>query len=606
MKRTHLITALAAALGLTLSARASAVDVLVVGGSTSGVAAAVQAARMGASVVIAEELPWIGGMLTSAGVSATDGNYRLRSGFWGEFVDSLTVHYGSPEALRSGWVSNIMFEPEVGERILSDIVAGEKNITLLRNTALSSLHPTQGGWRARLTDASGSVDVEARRVIDATELADVAALVGIPFDKGMESASSTGEDIAPDHSNDIIQDLTYVAILAAAATPAPMERPEGYDPSEFACCAINPLCTNPKEPARMWSPAQMLSYGRLPGGKYMINWPIEGNDFYADLVDAPAAARAEAIAEAKARTMRFIYFMRNELGMDSLDIARDVFPTSDGLPLIPYYREGRRIHGIVRVTLGDLADPYGRHLPLYRTSIAVGDYPVDQHHSRYDGDTPLPDLHYHPIPSWGLPAGALIPADAENFIVAEKGISVSNIVNGTTRLQPVVLQIGQAAGALAALSAREGVAPADVPVRRLQQALLDAGCYLLPYVDIAPGDDAFVPMQRIGACGILRGEGRSEGWSNITRIYPDSIMTLADMAPLFEYYSAGMPDAGHEVLTCRTLSEALASLGVSWKSDAAHADMPLTRKQYACIVDSTLNPFALPVDYHGNRITNTL
>lgn len=48
--------------------------------------------------------------------------------------------------------------------------------------------------------------------------------------------------------------------------------------------------------------------------------------------------------------------------------------------------------------------------------------------------------------------GALIPQTVDGLIVAEKSISVSNIANGTTRLQPVVLQIGQAAGALAALA----------------------------------------------------------------------------------------------------------------------------------------------------------
>ena len=85
------------------------VDVLVIGAGTSGVAASLQAARMGRSVVLADELPWVGGMLTSAGVSAADGNYNLRGGIWAEFVDSLSMHYGGMNALRTGCVSNIMF-----------------------------------------------------------------------------------------------------------------------------------------------------------------------------------------------------------------------------------------------------------------------------------------------------------------------------------------------------------------------------------------------------------------------------------------------------------------------------------------------------------------
>ncbi|MDD2512280.1 MAG: FAD-dependent oxidoreductase, partial [Proteiniphilum sp.] len=69
-------------------------DVLIVGGGTSGVSAGISSARMGAQTMIIEESDWLGGMLTSAGVSAIDGNYNLPSGFWGEFKDSLTSYYG--------------------------------------------------------------------------------------------------------------------------------------------------------------------------------------------------------------------------------------------------------------------------------------------------------------------------------------------------------------------------------------------------------------------------------------------------------------------------------------------------------------------------------
>ena len=51
-------------------------DVVVVGGGVSGTTAGIRAARLGAKTLIVEQGPWLGGMLTSAGVSATDGNYR--------------------------------------------------------------------------------------------------------------------------------------------------------------------------------------------------------------------------------------------------------------------------------------------------------------------------------------------------------------------------------------------------------------------------------------------------------------------------------------------------------------------------------------------------
>ena len=64
-------------------------DVLVIGGGTAGTAAAISSARMDVATLLLNDTPWLGGMLTAAGVSAVDGNTKLLSGFWGEFRDSL-------------------------------------------------------------------------------------------------------------------------------------------------------------------------------------------------------------------------------------------------------------------------------------------------------------------------------------------------------------------------------------------------------------------------------------------------------------------------------------------------------------------------------------
>ena len=190
----------------------------------------------------------------------------------------------------------------------------------------------------------------------------------------------------------------------------------------------------------------MISYGRLPNQKYMINWPIEGNDYYVNMIEMDQEQRQEAIHMAKERTMEFLYFIQSELGYTHLGLADDEFPTEDLLPFLPYHRESRRIHGKVRFTIQHITSPYDQLQKLYRTTVAVGDYPVDHHHLRYEGADSLPDLHFYPVPSYGLPLGTLVPEREEGILVAEKSISVSNLVNGTTRLQPVVLQIGQAAG----------------------------------------------------------------------------------------------------------------------------------------------------------------
>jgi len=188
-------------------------DILVAGGSASGVAAGIQAARMGATTVIVEEHEWLGGMLTSAGVSATDGNYNLPGGIWGEFRKALATHYGGDSLLRTGWVSNILFEPSVGNSIFSAMTAAEPDLKVVYNAVVTKAERRGEKWRVTVREGDRLIRYSAKILIDATELGDIAAMCGAGYDLGMDSRSETGEEPAPEKANDIVQDLTYVAIL---------------------------------------------------------------------------------------------------------------------------------------------------------------------------------------------------------------------------------------------------------------------------------------------------------------------------------------------------------------------------------------------------------
>jgi len=170
-------------------------DVLVIGGGASGTMAGIQAARMGVNTVIVEETPWLGGMLTSAGVSAIDGNYRLHSGLWEEFRQNLYDHYGDPDSVKTGWVSNVLFEPHVGAEILEEMTKGERALTVYKESRLSAISKIDKGWEATIHTPEEIFKVKARIVIDATELGDVAKQVGIPYDIGMDSRDDFGEDM---------------------------------------------------------------------------------------------------------------------------------------------------------------------------------------------------------------------------------------------------------------------------------------------------------------------------------------------------------------------------------------------------------------------------
>jgi hypothetical protein len=159
---------------------------------------------------------------------------------------------------------------------------------------------------------------------------------------------------------------------------------------------------------------------------------------------------------------------------------------------------------------------------LYKTGIAVGDYPVDHHHAQYPGK--VPPIPFPQIPSYNIPMGAVISPTIDNLLICDKGISVSNIVNGTTRLQPVVLLTGQAVGIMAAECIHQHIQPKQIDIRSIQNALLNNNCYIMPFCDIDPTDPAWKSVQIMGALGLMKGHGVSEGWSNKTYYYPDSLM----------------------------------------------------------------------------------
>ena len=199
-------------------------------------------AREGAETTLLEEGPWLGGILTAAGVSAVDGNTKLPSGIWGEFRDSLINRYGSKKALQTGWVSNHLFEPSVGNQIFQNMVKNEPLLKPYFGAKVIAIKKKEKGWKIEFTSSNQTFTLFAKIVIDATELGDIAASVGVPYDIGMDSRQAYGEDIAPEKENDVIQDLTYVMILKDHAKDMTIEKPEGYDPEVFYCASESDHC----------------------------------------------------------------------------------------------------------------------------------------------------------------------------------------------------------------------------------------------------------------------------------------------------------------------------------------------------------------------------
>ena len=580
-------------------------DVVIVGGGAGGTSAAIQSARNGAKTLLIEETDWLGGMLTSAGVSAIDGNYKLPSGFWGEFKDSLVSHYGSLEALKTGWVSNVLFEPKVGNEILKSITQNEKNLKILYSTSTQSVSKhDENNFNYQIKTSEGTFF--SKILIDGTELGDLLPMLDDNYDVGMDSNEMYDENIAPEIKNDIIQDLTFVMILKNYNKKVKIDKPEGYDASEFYCSTSHKDC--PESDKALWSPQQMMNYGKLPNDKIMINWPIYGNDYYSNLIEMSKEEREVVFEKAKNKSLRYLYYIQDELGFDNYSISDDEYETDDNFPLIPYYREARRIKGQVTFSLNYIKNPYDQKHKLYRTGVLVGDYPVDHHHDAHPEKEKLPKLAFYPIPSYSLPFGSLISKKNSNFLVAEKSISVSNLVNGTTRLQPVVLQIGQIAGLIASESIKQKKKPSELNIRHIQSLILENGGYIQPYLDVEKTHPHFKAFQRIGSTGILRGKGINVGWSNQSWFYPDNEVDLElflnDLSPFIDLST--YPLNGLMLKDLKTWIESIINEKIDFKSDYLslnltdfNFDRKVNRGELAVIIDYYLNPFIQSINFLG-------
>jgi hypothetical protein len=507
--------------------------VLVWGGGSGGVAAALQAARAGAETLLLTPGPWLGGMVSAAGVCCPDGNELSpwQTGLWGALLRALAA--AEPEGLDHNWVSCFGYRPATAERILRGWVQAEARLQWWSDCTVLAVQ-RQGDRIRRLTvrrgtsadgpeEAWGEVGVDL--VIDGSDRGDLLPLLESPFRLGWESREQWGEPSAPPQAEldansffqrQPVQSPTWVVLAQLRGDPGrPMAEPPDREP---------PDCPPPAggipggQPGRKPAPPPLpepfrgacdafglertLHYGRLPGGLVMLNWPLHGNDWHEELGRAlgngpatafPAPGAEQELATAmRTHSLNFAQALAEASG-GALALA-EVFPDPaaaragalagrEALALMPYWREGRRLVGREVVVEQQLlpTGPGASIAPLPRdgqgrcTAIAVGNYANDHHY-------PGPDWPLAPKSCrWGgrwsgtpftIPYGALVSGAIANLLAADKAISVSHMANGATRLQPLVLNLGQAAGLAAALCLQRGEDPAELPVALLQEALI--------------------------------------------------------------------------------------------------------------------------------------
>lgn len=464
-----------------------AVDVLVWGGGTGGVAAAIQAARGGASTLLLTPGNWLGGMVSAAGVCCPDGNELTpwQTGLWGAFLRAL--EQVEPEGLDQNWVSCFSYRPASAEAILQGWVSELANLQWWPSCRLLAVQRQGARITALQLEHKGQTQwLTCKVVVDGSDRGDLLPLAEAPFRLGWEAQELWGEPSAPSQ-----QRLQTEAFFKQQPVQSPTWVVMGQLQSEAlpAAAAPRPLAAPFELASEVFGLERTINYGRLPGGLIMLNWPLHGNDWHQGLeraFSADPAEQAALAAEMQAHSLQFAGALEQASG-GWLQLGH-AFPAEAGSPApwlaaMPYWREGRRLLGRSLVLEQHLlplgsAESQGP-LPLNASgeleSIAVGNYANDHH---YPGpDWPLAAKSIRWGGRWSgtpfcIPYGALLSAEIENLLAADKAFSSSHMANGATRLQPLIFNIGQAAGAAAALAVQRGIPPAELAPLAVQHCLL--------------------------------------------------------------------------------------------------------------------------------------
>ena len=518
---------------------ALATDVVIYGGTSSAVIAAVQAKKMGKTVVLISPDRHLGG-LTAGGLGWTDtGNKAVIGGLARNFYHRLYQHYQKEEAwkwedratygntgqgnvaidgeFRTMWI----FDPGVAEQVFDDLIS-ENKIPLYREELLdreNGVKLEQGAIKS-ITTLSGKTFL-GKVFIDATYEGDLMAAAGVSYHVGRESIDTYGEDWngiqtgVLHHGHHFKSDISpYVipgdpssGVLPRISTEDPgiygegdhrvqaycfrmclthvpenrvaITRPEGYDSTQYELL-VRIFESGWRETFHKFDP--------IPNGKTDVNnhgpFSFDNIGMNYGYPEGSYEERAEIIAEHESYQKGLLWFLTSDprvpqevrAEMSRWGYARDEFTDNGHWPHQIYVREARRMIGEFIMTENEVL---GKS-PVDQ-SVGMGSYTMDSHNTqRYikpDGFVQNEgDIGVKPKTPYQIHMRSLLPKEEEcNNLLVPVGLSCSHIAFGSIRMEPVFMILGQSAATLAALAIDSGKDLHQVPYSEIRKRLLEDG-----------------------------------------------------------------------------------------------------------------------------------
>ncbi|WP_405415687.1 FAD-dependent oxidoreductase [Maribacter sp. Asnod1-A12] len=514
-------------------------DIIIYGGTSAAITAAVEAKRSGKSVIVVSPDKHLGG-LTSGGLGWTDtGDKSVIGGLAREFYQRIYKHYNTDEAWkwqpkseygntgqgtpamdgenRTMWI----FEPHVAENVFEDLIK-ENEIRVDRDEWLNRENGVlvEDGTIKSISTLTGKT-YSAKVFLDATYEGDLMAAAGVSYHVGREGKDVYGEkwngvqtgvlhhkhwfqsNISPyiipgDSTSGLLPRVSGKApgkkhdgdhkiqaycfrtcMTNHEANRVPFPKPEGYDPMQYELLA--------RVFDSGWN-EWFNKFDAIPNHKTDTNnhGPFSSDNIGMnyDYPEASYERRKEIIKEHEQYQKGLLWFVANDprvpkniqMEMQKWGLAKDEFVDNGNWPHQIYVREARRMVGEFVMTENELLKKSKTPNP-----IGLGSYTMDSHNAqRYikpDGYVQNEgDIGVETNGPYTISYGSLVPKKSEcENLLVPVCVSSSHIAFGSIRMEPVFMILGQSAAAAAVMAIDENTAVQNVDYTQLKKVLLSRG-----------------------------------------------------------------------------------------------------------------------------------
>ncbi len=532
-----LLPLLVLALAAVARGASASYDLVIYGGTSGGVASAIQAARMGKTAVVIEPTQFLGG-LTTGGLGATDiGNKRAIGGISREFYGKIWEHYQKPESWkhqkREDYVTRRTgvndpdektmwtFEPRVATKVYDEMLAQVKDqVTVVKGERLDLAKGVvkQGARIVRIVMESGRA-FEGKMFIDATYEGDLLAKAGVKYHVGREANAVYGETInGVQVKHTVSHQFTkqvdpYIkpgdpksGVLPGIETGGPGEefsgdrkvqaynfrmcttdvpenrvawaKPANYDPKWFELLLRNFEAGDHRVP---WNPVWMPNRKTDTNNNFAISTDFIGQNW--DYPEADYATRAKIWQAHEDWQKGLMWTLANNPRVPEkvraefvrIGLAKDEFLDNGNWPRQLYVREARRMISDYVMTEKNCI-----RAEVVTDSVGMGAYNMDSHNIQrfitkegFVRNEGDVQVRVRPYP---ISFRSLRPKASEcTNLLSPTCLSSSHIAFGSIRMEPVFMVLGQSSATAAVHAIEQGVEIQQIDPKKLQERLLKDG-----------------------------------------------------------------------------------------------------------------------------------